>query len=204
SSSADSEESRRITADRLYPKFFSLRIFCLGNTVGVQNQKIAGREVGSVDLTGYAVEHSDREAGRVHGNNLPRFCVKKESGIVAAVDVPERPTECINVRQQQCDVTVAVGYGMDPAIQAIYNLQHVSFLTRLQLHGSRGGGHQERSRNTLSRDISNHDLDRMLIDGHVVVVVAAHTSHRPHRPGDLQSSDGWATERQKHPLNLRG
>ncbi len=38
---------------------------------------------------------------------------------MAAVDVTERAAECINVRQQQCDVTVAVRYGMDPIVQAV-------------------------------------------------------------------------------------
>src|SRR4029077_1233632 len=52
--------------------------------------------------------------------------------------------------------------------------------------------------------ISNHYLDRVVVDGYVVVVIAAHTSHRPHRPRDFQPGNGWSTDRQKQPLNLRG
>src|ERR1039458_6498657 len=202
SSSADSEESRRMTAEsRSIPNSSSCE-FSASVIPSVYSTRISPvarshRLISQVTLSNIPTEG-------VPGPGITGFCLKKERGIVAAVDVPEGPVECINVRQHQCDVAVATRYGMDPVVQTIYNLQHVLFLTHLQLHGSGGGGHQKGSRNALSRYISNHYLDRVLIDGYAVVVIAAHTSHRLHHAGDLQPGDGWATDRQKHPLYPRG
>ena len=46
----------------VHHKFFSRRIFCLGYTVGVENQNIAGFEVDRVGSAIYVVEHPERPA----------------------------------------------------------------------------------------------------------------------------------------------
>src|ERR1700736_6331768 len=89
-------------------KFFPLGVSRLGYTVGVQNQSIAGREVGRGDCTGFAVEHSDREAGRAHGNNIMSLRLKQEGGIVATVYIAKGLGACIDVREHQRYIAVAV------------------------------------------------------------------------------------------------
>ncbi len=93
---------------------------------------------------------------------------------------------------------------MEPAVQTIHHLQHVSPFPRFQLHGSRRGGHQKGRRNSLTGDIGNHYLNGVLVHGYIVVVIAAYTSGRLHHAGDFQSGHGGPMDGQKHPLNLGG
>jgi hypothetical protein len=107
-------------------------------------------------------------------------------------------------RQQERHGVAAVRYGMDPMVQSIHHIQHVPLLRGLQLNGSRRGGHQQSSRNSLAGNISNHYLDRVLIDRDVVVIIAAHASGGLHHACDLKAWDGGPVIGLEHPLNLRG
>src|ERR1700751_2022053 len=100
----------------LHPKLFSLCIFCFGYPAGIKNQNIARSEISRVDRTANPIEHSDREAGCVHADDIMSLRLIQESGIVATIDVANRLVACINFLQQKCYIAVAARYGRDPAI----------------------------------------------------------------------------------------
>src|ERR1700730_1089839 len=77
-------------------------------------------------------------------------------------------------------------------------------MVRPKLHDRRRRGHQERSRNTFSRDVSNDDLHGVAVDGDIVVVVTAYAARRLHHAGYFESGNGRFARRKKQALDLRG
>src|SRR6266404_9836763 len=57
--------------------------------------------------------------------------------------------------------------------------------------------------NAFSRYVGNDDLNRVRVDGYIVVVIAAYTPRWLHHAGNFESGNRWFAHGKKQPLHFR-